>query len=73
VVAYDLACYYEYTGTPIDESCRHVVHERNRDIKGDLGMIAIDKEGKVGMAFNSQRMHRAWIGLDGELHVKIYS
>lgn len=73
VVAYDLACYLEYTGQHIEEACRYIIHDRNRDIRGDMGVIAVDKHGRIGMSFNSQRMHRAWIGLDGELHVKIYS
>jgi len=32
---------------------------------GDGGLILVDAKGRVGFAFNSARMARAWIGADG--------
>jgi len=71
-VAHSISAMIEYTGKSIQEICDHVVHEKNSGIEGDLGVVAIDPKGNIGIAFNSPRMHRAWIGADGRLHVAIY-
>jgi beta-aspartyl-peptidase (threonine type) len=49
-----------------------VIHKKNNGLKADIGAISIDKQGKIGIAFNSERMHRAWIGCDGKTNVFIY-
>jgi L-asparaginase / beta-aspartyl-peptidase len=73
VVAHSVSSYLEYNpGTSVQRACDHVVHYKNKGIKGDLGLVGIDPRGNIGIAFNSERMHRAWIGNDGKLHVKNY-
>lgn len=60
VLAYDVACAREYAGLPVRTACERVVHERNADADGDLGVIGVDAHGAIGWAFNSDRMHRGW-------------
>lgn len=72
VVAHYISCYMEFRNVGIQEACDYAVHERNKNIRGDLGVIAIDPAGNVGMAFNTERMHRAWMSKRHPLHVKIY-
>ncbi len=72
VVAHAISSYIEYTGAGIQEACTHVVHTKNKNTQGDLGVIAIDPQGRIGLAFNTERMHRAWISKGHPLQVKIY-
>jgi beta-aspartyl-peptidase (threonine type) len=62
----------EFTGAGIADACHYVVHERNKNIDGDLGLIGVDAKGNIGIAFNSERMHRAWQAKGQTLNVKIY-
>jgi beta-aspartyl-peptidase (threonine type) len=73
VVAHFISCYVELTGATIQQACDFVVHERNKNIKGDLGVIAIDPAGEIGIAFNTERMHRAWMSKKQKMQVKIYA
>lgn len=60
VMAYNIAATVEHTGCTIQEAMDRVIHEKNKDKKGDLGAIGIDAKGNIGMAFNSEQMARAW-------------
>jgi beta-aspartyl-peptidase (threonine type) len=62
----------EQTNLSIQQACDYVVHEKNKDIEGDLGLISIDADGNFGISFNSEVMHRAWISTGKTLEVKIY-
>jgi L-asparaginase / beta-aspartyl-peptidase len=55
----------------VQEACNHVLHERNKEGRGEIGVIAVNSQGEVGVAFNTEMMKRAWIGIDGKLYVKI--
>ena len=46
------------------EIAAHAVAELTR-FGGDGGLILVDARGRVGFAFNSQRMARAWIDAEG--------
>ncbi len=59
VVAYDLSCLMEYKGLSIEEAGYHVVNEKLIQIGGEGGLIAIDSNGKVCFAFNTEGMYRA--------------
>jgi L-asparaginase / beta-aspartyl-peptidase len=60
VAAHDVSAVMEYKGLDLQKACDFVIHEKNKDIDGDLGLIAVDREGNVAFSFNSERMHRAW-------------
>lgn len=57
--------------TPIQQACEQVLQRCNKGGKGEIGVIALDRQGEIGLAFNTEIMKRAWVGLDGQLHVKI--
>lgn len=73
VVAHSISALMEFTGMGVQEACTNTVFERCQNLHGDIGVIALDHDGNIGIAFNTPRMHRAWIGLDGEVHVKVYT
>lgn len=62
----------EHTGLSIQEALDHVIHVKNKGIEGDMGLVAIDKHGNIGMSFNTQAMHRAWISTGHALQVRVY-
>lgn len=43
----------------LQEACDYVIHKRNKNAEGDIGVIATDAMGNFGLCFNSQPMHRA--------------
>jgi len=72
VVGFHLSSIIQYKGLPLKQACHHLIHEELKDEKGDVGIIAVDANGDIGMAFNSERMHRAWKTYTGEQGVEIY-
>jgi beta-aspartyl-peptidase (threonine type) len=72
VLGHDISAVVEYKGLPLEEAVHYVIHVKNKDVKGDLGAIAVNAEGQVAFGFNSERMHRAWKTGEGEVYVKIY-
>lgn len=71
VTAHSLSLLIEMGGYSLQEACDLVVYKRNQ-LTGDLGLIAVNRKGEIGIAFNSQRMHRAWAKNSAPAHVSIY-
>ena len=59
VVAYDISCLMEYKNLSLAEACHEVVMKKLVAIKGEGGLIAIDKHGNIELPFNSEGMYRA--------------
>jgi L-asparaginase / beta-aspartyl-peptidase len=62
----------ECTGCTVQHAMDRIIHEKHGGSKGDMGAIGVDAEGNIGIAFNSDRMHRAWKISDGEAVIRIY-
>ncbi|PKD21526.1 isoaspartyl peptidase [Salegentibacter salinarum] len=73
VVAYDISAMMEYKGISLAEASKEVIQNKNPDLGGNGGIIAIDHEGNVSMEFNTAGMYRAKMNKDGELEIGIYS
>ena len=72
VVSFHLSALIEYKGMPLKEAAHYLLHEKLKDVEGDMGFIALDKDGNLALEFNSDRMHRAWRSSDGDSGVGIY-
>lgn len=72
VVAYDVSCLMEYKGLSLEDACQEVVHKRLLGIKGDGGLVAVDRFGNVCLTFNTSGMYRAAKTNSGLNLVKIY-
>lgn len=71
VTAYDLSARMKYKNLSLAEAARETI-ERLTGIKGEGGLIAVDRHGNVALPFNSEGMYRGWI-TDGEsIHTAIY-
>ena len=71
VVAYDISCLMEYKGLSLADACHEVVMKKLVAIKGEGGLIAIDRNGNIEMPFNSEGMYRAMKNEESEL-IAIY-
>ncbi len=71
-VARDIAAQMEYRNMKVQEAVDLVIHRKLQDLGGDGGVIAIDKAGNIGIAFNSEGMYRAYINEVGKPVVEIY-
>jgi beta-aspartyl-peptidase (threonine type) len=72
VAAYDVSALIEYKNLSLKDACDEVVFKKLTAIKGEGGLIAIDRSCNVYMPFNSEGMYRASIK-DGEsMQIKIY-
>ena len=58
-------------GMSIQAACDYVLHERHENRRGEIGVISIDMNGNIGIAFNTGIMKRAWISSNSPLNVKI--
>ena len=72
VTAFHIAALVEYKGMSVSEACQYLIHEKCKDIKADMGLIATDRTGELVAAFNTERMHRGFRSSTQELTVAIY-
>lgn len=72
VIGHTIAMMMELKGMSIQEACDHVIHDRNIETQGDIGVISVDRNGDFGICFNSQAMRRGWIDTEGKMHLKIF-
>lgn len=71
-VARDIASLMEYKNMDVQKAADTVIHKKLQDLGGNGGVIAIDKQGNIGISFNSERMYRAYIDKNGKPVIKIY-
>lgn len=72
VCAYDVSALMEYGKLSLEKACDEVVHRKLISIKGEGGLIAIDKKCNISMSFNSKGMYRAFIKTGQESEIYIY-
>ena len=72
VAAHDVSCLMEYKNYTLQEACDEVVNKKLVYLKGEGGMIAVDKDGSPVMMFNSAGMYRGYKSSDGSEEVAIY-
>ncbi|TBW26793.1 isoaspartyl peptidase/L-asparaginase family protein [Gramella sp. KN1008] len=72
VVAYDLSCLIEYKKLPLKEAADEVIFKRLPKLKGDGGLIAVDRSGNITMPFNTEGMYRGMRNSNGENKIAIY-
>jgi beta-aspartyl-peptidase (threonine type) len=71
-VAYDIAALMKYRGLSVQQAGDEVIHKKLAPVKGEGGVIILDRNGNFATPFNSEGMYRGHIGTDGVAHVGIY-
>jgi beta-aspartyl-peptidase (threonine type) len=72
LLAYDISALMEYKGMSLQEAARTVVMEKLKQLGGEGGVVAIDKNGNIAMQFNTPGMYRAYVTAEGKAVVEIY-
>lgn len=71
VAAYDVAAQMAYSKLPVQAAAEAVIR-KIADLGGDGGMIALDRDGRVAMPFNTAGMYRGTVSADGKIQIAIY-
>lgn len=72
-VAYDVHARREYAHVSLADAVHGVIWETlERVVSGLGGLIAIDNQGHIELAFNTSGMYRGWIDETGRMDVAIY-
>lgn len=71
VLSYDIAARIRYLGERLDKAADAAIANLSR-LKGDGGLIALDRDGNIVMPFNSEGMYRAAIDSKGRRTIGIY-
>jgi beta-aspartyl-peptidase (threonine type) len=72
VAAHEVYSLMEYRGMSVQEACDAVIRQKLEAIDGEGGLIAIDRSGNIGMAYNSPNMHRGCIYPDGTIFTAVF-
>lgn len=62
----------ELKGMSLEEAANEMIYKKLPALGGDGGLIGIDKQGYITMAFCTPGMYRGYINLQGKMEVKIY-
>ena len=73
VVAHDISALMEYKRLSLKDAAQEVIQNKNPDLGGNGGIIAIDFQGNIAMEFNTAGMYRAHMNKDGDLKIGIYA
>lgn len=71
-VAHAISARMAHLGESVEEAARAVVHGRLAELGGTGGVIAMDREGRVAMPFNTEGMYRGTIDEQGRVTVLLY-
>ncbi len=72
VAAHEVASLVSYKGLSLEQACNVVIHEKIQNLKGDGGLIAVDKHGNIATPFNCAVMFRGKASSDGMMETLIY-
>ena len=56
----------------IQEACDYVIHERNKQLNREMGVIALNRNGDFGISFNTEIMKRAWRSSSQAMQIKLF-
>ena len=71
-VARNICAMMEYGGKSLQQAADEVIHKQLVDLGGEGGIIAIDKDGNIVEAFNTEGMYRASVRHGQAIKIGIY-
>jgi beta-aspartyl-peptidase (threonine type) len=71
VVAHTVSALMADKGLPVTTAAETAL-SRAKELGGEGGLIALDKNGNFALPFNTSGMYRGWVGTDGKITVEIY-
>jgi beta-aspartyl-peptidase (threonine type) len=71
-VAHDICARVAYRGDALADAAEAVVNGEVVRLGGDGGAIALDRDGRIAMPFNTSGMYRGWINPDGSRGTAVF-
>ena len=71
VTAYDVTARMKYKGLSLEDAARETIKYLT-EIKGEGGLIAVDRDGNVTLPFNSEGMYRGFVSSDVKAQIDVY-
>jgi len=65
--AYDVCARMQYLGETIDQACDRLIHQTMKAHRVGAGIVGVDAQSVVHMAFNTPGMARGWISPAGRI------
>jgi beta-aspartyl-peptidase (threonine type) len=72
VLSHDIHALVYYKKLSVEAAVREVVHQKLKRLGGDGGVIAVDRDGRIAMEFNSEGMFRGARDSSGRRETAIY-
>src|SRR5690606_21887478 len=72
LAAHSISALVEHRGWSVEQAAEHTVHEKLAALGGSGGVIAIDRNGRFAMPFNTPGMYRGHVGADGKPVTMVY-
>ena len=70
-VAFNICARYKYLGETVSQAAEHIIHHELNTNAGNGGVIAIDKNGRIAMPFNSDGMFRGSVYKDENASISV--
>ncbi|RYZ49014.1 MAG: beta-aspartyl-peptidase, partial [Chitinophagaceae bacterium] len=64
-------CLMQYKKYSLRKACQVLLQQELKEVKGDIGFIAVDARGNICMEFNAERMHRGYM-VEGKTFTAVY-
>lgn len=71
-IAYDVAARMRYHNDSLEDAANEVIMNVLPKLGGSGGLIAIDRNGKIVMPFNTNGMYRAAVDINGQVSIGIH-
>ncbi len=72
VMAKTISDRMEFGQWSLQKAADEMIMKRLPALKGDGGLIAVDKQGNIAMPFCTEGMYRGYITADGKMEIRIY-
>ncbi|WP_341837075.1 isoaspartyl peptidase/L-asparaginase [Chitinophaga pollutisoli] len=72
VVAKSVCDLMEYKGMSVREAANELIMKKVPALGGDGGLIALDRQGRIAMSFNTAGMYRGAVKENGEVEISIF-
>jgi beta-aspartyl-peptidase (threonine type) len=74
MIAYEVSVQMHYAKKTVEQAAQYTIHTKLTGMGGANtgGVIALDKNGKIAMEFNTTGMYRGYIREDGVAHTFLY-
>lgn len=73
VMAKSISDMMEYGKMSLSDAASEMIMKKLPSMKGDGGLIAVDKEGNIAMPFCTAGMYRGFVNREGRMEIKIYN